>query len=140
MSGRQARQVTQEDADALVRALNARDFEAVQELWYWDPEVEFRSALATAEGEAYRGIDGLRTWAENADATWEDFRIEVVDFRRALDDQFVTVFHVTGRARASGVPLDTRTAQVWTFREGRAWRNESYTDPREAFRTAGLAE
>ena len=52
----------------------------------------------------------------------------------------LVVYQATGRARASGMPLHTQTAQVWTFRNGKLWHNQSYTDPREALEAAGLEE
>jgi len=64
----------------------------------------------------------------------------IVDFRAVSQHEFVVAYHVTGRARGSGVPLDTRTGQVWSVRDGKVWRNVAYTDPREAFEAVGLRE
>lgn len=100
--------------------------------------MEFHSALAMSEGEVYRGVEGLRSWARNADATWSEFRIEIEEIHDVGDDRIVAVLHLTGLARASGIPLDMRIGQVWTWRDGLVWRNASFTDPREAFRRAGL--
>jgi ketosteroid isomerase-like protein len=131
-------EVRREQFEAVMDALNARDFNSLAELL--DPEVEFDSVLAAAEGkEAYAGIDGLRKWAEDVDAVWEDWHQEVVDFRDAGGDQAVAVLHTTGRARGSGVPLDTRTGNV-LWRHGKGWRNRSYSDPRAAFEAVGLRE
>lgn len=132
--------ITRADAEDLVAALNARDFEAVEAAPLWHQQAQFHSALATAEGEIYVGINGLRKWAEAVDETWDDYRLILVDFREVSPEEVVVVYHVTGRARASGVPLETHTAQVWTVRDGKIWRNLSFTDPREAFRVAGLPE
>jgi hypothetical protein len=38
------------------------------------------------------------------------------------------------------VPVDARLTQIWTWRNGKMWRNEVFTDPREALKAAGLAE
>jgi hypothetical protein len=89
--------------EAVMDALNARDFDSLAELL--GPEVEFGSVLAAAEGEgASTGIDGLRKWAEEVDAIWENWHQEVVDFRGVSDNQAVAVIRATERARASGVP------------------------------------
>jgi ketosteroid isomerase-like protein len=125
--------------EATLDALNARDFESLTELL--GPAVEFRSVLGATEGEAaYRGIDGLWKWAEEVDAIWEDWHQEVVDYREVGESQAVAVIRATGRARGSGVPLDTCTGNVLTRRQGKGWRNEAYSDPREALEAVGLRE
>ncbi len=140
MSQENVKKVTRDDAEILVAALNARDFAAIEAIPIWHPQVEFHSALAAAEGDVYRGICGLRQWAEAVDETWADFRLVIVDFRAVSHDEFVVMYQITGCARASGVPLDTQTAQVWSVRDGKLWRNVSYTDPREALEAVGLRE
>jgi ketosteroid isomerase-like protein len=128
-----------EQFEAILDALNARDFGSLTELL--DPEMEFRSIVGAVEGEAaYTGIDGLRKWAEEVDAVWEDWYQEVVDFREVSESQAVAVIRATGRARGSGVPLDTCTGNVLTWRHGKGWRNEAYSDPGEALEAAGLSE
>ena len=124
-------------AAQLMAAINARDFDAAGELPL-EPESEFRSIIAASEGATYRGIEGLRQWARDVDAVWEDFRIETLELVPAGDDCAVLVMHLTGTARASGVPLDSTIGQVWHWREGRLWLNEAYADPRDAFAAAGI--
>jgi hypothetical protein len=71
-------------AEALIAALNARDFDSG--VWReLDPEFEFHSALSAAEGEYHVGMDGMRSWAGSMDEMWEDFRIELTESRE-LDD------------------------------------------------------
>jgi ketosteroid isomerase-like protein len=130
---------TREAFEAVLVALNARDFDAIADLL--GPEVEFNSVVGASEGaESYRGIDGLRKWAEEVDAVWEDWHQEVLDFRVVSDDQAVIVLRATGRARASGVPLDTRTGNVLTRPPGGGSRLSAYSDPREALEAVGLRE
>lgn len=126
-----------EQWEAITAAGNARDFGAVAHLY--DPELEFYSVFAVAEGqEVYSGADGLQRWVEDVNATWDDWDSEVVDFREAGDNRAVSVHHLTGSAKGSGVPLDTQIGLVLTWRDGKAWRVVSYRDPREAFEAAGL--
>ena len=120
---------------AVVDALNARDFETIAELV--GPEVEFRSTLAIETG-VYSGVDGIKEWAADIDATWEDFRVEVLECHDVGPEQVVAVNRNTGRARASGVPLDDLRGGVLTWRDGLPWRNVVYADPDEAFRAVGL--
>lgn len=124
-------------AAQLVEALNARDFDGVAAMPL-DPELEFRSIIAASEGTSYRGIEGLRQWARDVDAIWEDFRIETLELVAAGDDRAVLVMRLTGRARGSGVPLESTIGQVWHWRKGRLWLNDAYSDPRDAFAAAGI--
>jgi ketosteroid isomerase-like protein len=132
-------EVKREQFEASIDALNARDFDSLAE--FLDPEATIESVLAASEGkEAYTGIDGLRKWAAEVDAVWEDWRQEVLDFRDVGGDQVIAVIRVTGKARGSGVPLDSRTGNVLTWRHGKLWRNRTYSDPREALEAVGLRE
>jgi hypothetical protein len=65
---------------------------------------------------------------------------EVVDYREVGESQAVALIRATGRAKASGVPLDTCTGNVVTRRHGRGWRIEAYSDPRDALKAVGLAD
>ena len=125
--------------EALIAALNARDFDAIVASPFFDDEhAEFRSVIAMSEGEVYRGVQGLRDWAANVDDTWDDFRVEIVAHHDIDPDRSLVVLNATGQAKVSGVPLDLQTAQIWTWRDGVMVENDSFTDPREAFEAAGL--
>ena len=123
-------------AHALAAALNARDLERVIELTSED--LEFHSMLATAEGRVFRGLAGMREWAESVDSAMDDFRIELCDVHAAGDDRVVVRFRATARGRSSGVPLDFEVGQVWTWRDGVPWRNEVFSNPDDALRAVGL--
>jgi ketosteroid isomerase-like protein len=124
--------------EAAFAALNARDFEALGELPV-HPKAEFHSVFATAEGEVYRGLPGLREWAEAVDAVFDRFKTDLIDFRELDDARAVVTVRATGRAKTSGLPVDARLTQIWTWRDGKMWRNEVFTDEREAYRAAGLS-
>jgi ketosteroid isomerase-like protein len=116
-------------ASKIVERLNAHDPEGLARLLHAD--FEFFSLLASVEGTSYRGVDGLRKYFAEIESTWEDTRFELDEFHETGERALVVV-RVLGRARASGVPLDQRTAQVWTWREGKVWRNVVYLDADEA--------
>jgi ketosteroid isomerase-like protein len=125
-------------AELLLDALNRRDFEAIEQMEFFAYDARFNSAIAAAEGDTYLGVDGLRKWAANIDETWEDFRIELVRVVPCGEDRVVAELRNTGRARGSGAPLEMRTGQVWTWRDGVWIGNDSFTDARAAFETAGV--
>jgi ketosteroid isomerase-like protein len=117
-------------------ALNARDFEALAAVFH--PELEHHSVFAAVEGEVYRGIEGQRKRWENVTATWNDFRVEVAEVDEVDDKCVVVVLRLLGEAKASRLPLDTRLAQVWTWRQGKVWRIVTYTNPSDALEAVGL--
>jgi ketosteroid isomerase-like protein len=110
-----------------------------------DPEASFQGVAPDfewvvpghPEGEIRRGADGaiqfFREWTE----PWEEFHVDW-ELHRAGHDRVLAVVSMQGRGRESGVPVETRLAQLWTFREGRAARMVVYTDLETAFEAAGL--
>ena len=128
-----------EQAEALFAALNERNFEAIAEMPI-HPDMRFHSVFAAAEGGIYHAVQGLREWAKAVDSTFDRFYVELLDFREVDDERAVLGVRITAQAKASGVPVDTRVGQVWTWRGGRLWRNEVFSDPRDAFKAAGLSE
>ena len=124
-------------AEALFVALNARDFDALADMSF-DPEMEFHSVIAAAEGRVYYGVDGLREWGRDLDSIFDDVNVEMVEFREVNDERALLSTRVTARAKGSGVPVNTLIHQVWTWRKGLLWRNDAYTDPLKALEAAGL--
>jgi ketosteroid isomerase-like protein len=86
------------------------------------------SAAATAEAREY-----YRRWA----AAWSEWDWEIEDVRER-DDVVVTRTWVTGRGRGSGLVLDMRVGQVWTFRDGKVVRYEALPSWEDALAAAGI--
>ena len=63
----------------------------------------------------------------------ESIRVELEDLAE-IDGRVVAVVRGHGRGRASELALDSSFCQVWTVREGQAFRMEEY-----ATRAAALA-
>ena len=126
-------------AEAIFAAINARDFEALDEMPF-HRNMEFHSVFAAPEGRIYRGTSGLREWAQDVDSALEGFRVELFDLTELDAERAILSVRVAGRARASGIPVDQRLAQIWTWREGQLWRNHVFADRQKAFRAAGVAE
>jgi ketosteroid isomerase-like protein len=137
VSDETAPRVSRERFDALLGALNTRDFGALGALL--ETGVRFTSLFGGADGaEPYSGVEGMRDWAEEVDAVWDDWHQEVVEFREVSRDQAVIIVRATGRAKGSGVPLDSLTGNVLTRRDDGGWELVAYTDPSEAFEAVGL--
>jgi hypothetical protein len=99
-----------EQVQTSTEALNAWDFEVLADVFH--PELEHRSVFAAVEGEVYLGIEGQRRRWENVHATWDDFRIAVAEVHDVDKERVVVVLRLTGKAKVSGVPLDTLLGQV----------------------------
>ena len=68
-------------------------------LEYTDPDVVLESAIVGgAEGNTYHGHDGLRAWAADSDAAFEELRTVPEQFRD-LDDRVLMLGRVFGRGR-----------------------------------------
>ena len=91
------------------------------------------------EQPVYPGIAGMEAFLADWTDPWDDWRLEVEALHDA-GDQVVAVLRQHGRSKLTGMPLDMRFAQVWTFRDGLHARMDMYSDVDEAMRTAGLSE
>ena len=121
-------------------ALNRRDVEAI--LAYANPEIELHSAIiGGAEGNTYRGHDGVRQWMAESIATFAELRGETEEWQyRDLGDDVLTIGRVYARGRESGVEIDSPMAWLTTFRDGKIVLTRGYLNVREALEAAGLSE
>ena len=71
--------------------------------------------------------------------TWEDYHLDAEELIEA-GPSVVCVVHERGRGKGSGVPVERRWAQVWTFRRGRIIRWELFGDKAAALEAVGLAQ
>jgi ketosteroid isomerase-like protein len=102
-----------------------------------DPEIEIVSVFSAVEGATFRGHDGLEKWAAGLHEIWADLRFELIELIEG-DDVSVALYRVRGEARESEVPLDERPAMMWHWKEDRIVRSETFLDPADALRAAGL--
>jgi ketosteroid isomerase-like protein len=102
------------------------------------PEIEFSSVLGIS-GRAYLGHDGVRQYLDDVESAWDDWTVEVEQIVEAEDARVVIVMTMHARGRGSGATLATRTAHIWTLRDGKLFRNQPYRDPDGALRDVGLS-
>jgi ketosteroid isomerase-like protein len=133
--------VSQDDLEQLaagVRALNARDVEALAGVLHedceWRPAVTAGGAL---ERSVYRGPEGLARYMEDLDEVFTDTHQETISLEPAGSDRVLYEGRVTARGRASGVPLDVQIWAVWEFRDGKAYRGTAYLSRAEAVGALG---
>ena len=87
----------------------------------------------------YRGMDGYieawRDWLE----PYESYHVESEEYIDA-GDKVVQLVRQVGRTRVSSVPIETRSAGVFTFRDGKLVRAEFHLERESAMKAAGLSE
>ena len=110
----------------LYAAVNARDRGAIRALSA--PDIVVATTV-----EAYRGPEALLDWMDEGDDAFDDFTIELLEVEE-LAGHVVASMRQRGRGRASGAPVDHRFTHVWTVRDGRAIRLQSFANRDDAVR------
>jgi ketosteroid isomerase-like protein len=85
------------------------------------------------------GIEEVQRSTRRWLGTFDDYSRnleEVID----AGDQVVSVMRVRGKGRGSGAPVESRVAQVWTFRDGKVVRYRDFPNKADALKAAGLEE
>jgi ketosteroid isomerase-like protein len=102
-------------------------------------DVEFLpvTAMVAADGEPYRGHQGITRYVSDVARVWEELTVEPSEFHRAGDDTVVAV----GRVYAWGVGrvIDAPVGWLWRFGpDGKAVYGRVYESRTEALAAAGL--
>jgi ketosteroid isomerase-like protein len=115
---------------------NSGDFDAA--LQVFDPEIEWHTYIVPGPGGGvYRGHDGVRELWSDAKKIFGGFRNEPEEIFDA-GDRVVAFVRVEGVGVKSGIAVQARIAHLYTFREGKVLRVESFEDRDEALRAAGI--
>jgi ketosteroid isomerase-like protein len=109
-------------------AINARDRQAIRALTA--PDIVFATTV-----EAYRGPEALLEWMDEGDDAFDDFSVELLDVEE-LGGHVVASMRQRGRGKASGAEVDDHITHVWTLRDGRATRLQSFANHDDAVRFA----
>jgi ketosteroid isomerase-like protein len=117
-----------EFAARIYAAVNARDREAIKALSA--PDIVVGTTV-----EAYRGAEALLEWLDEGDDAFDDFTVELLDVEE-LDGYVLASMRQRGRGKASGAEVDHHFTHVWTLRDGRAIRLQSFAHRDDAVRYA----
>jgi ketosteroid isomerase-like protein len=117
-----------EFAARMYAAINARDREAIRALSA--PDIVVGTTV-----EAYRGLEALLEWMDEGDDAFDDFTVELLEVDE-LAGHVLASMRQRGRGRASGAEVDHRFTHVWTLRDGRATRLQSFAQHDDAVRYA----
>ncbi|MGH9917840.1 MAG: nuclear transport factor 2 family protein [Nitrososphaerales archaeon] len=103
------------------------------------PDVQLDLSRRIFNPEVYRGHDGLLRFRREMDEVWEEFSQtpeQIID----AGENVVVIESLHSRGRSSGVELTSRSATVWTVREGQVVVVVMYHEPQEALKAVGLPE
>jgi ketosteroid isomerase-like protein len=120
-----------------VEAINHRDIDGylaccTEDVQLTTPTVEV--------GGTYDGPDGIRRFfTDIADAS-PDFKIVIESLEAVGPDRVLGLMSVTGTGRASGIPIENPTGNVYDFADARIQRIRIFFDRNQALEAAGLSE
>jgi ketosteroid isomerase-like protein len=117
-----------EFAARVYAAINARDREAIKALSA--PDIVVATTV-----ETHRGPEALLEWMDEGDDVFDDFVVELVEIEE-VGGNVVVSMRQRGRGKASGADVVLPFTHVWTVRDGRAVRVQSFTDHDEAMQYA----
>ena len=102
-----------------------------------DPDVEFTSLIAEAEGETFHGHEGVRRWWKEVVLPLGGLHGEPEEVRDCGD---TVLARVLGTYRPRGVEVRQTVWHLVRFRDGKATRWEFFRTEAEALEAAGLSE
>jgi ketosteroid isomerase-like protein len=117
---------------------NRRDFDSLTNLFHEDVELHFIGGFAYLVGADLRGRDAVfQFWRDFIRTVGGEFELEAA---HDAGGRVVTIATVRGVGGTSGAPGEIRFGQVWSLREGKVSRMDSYYKASEALEAAGLRE
>jgi ketosteroid isomerase-like protein len=113
--------------------------EVVTELLRHNAHPDYVTVMASESvTQDYAGIEGFREAWRDWVSPYEGFRIELDEVIR-LDDKLVFAVRQIATTRHSAVDVETASAAVWWFEEGRIRQAGFYLDRQAGLKAAGLA-
>jgi ketosteroid isomerase-like protein len=133
--------MSEENVDVIrsaVEAFNTEGPEVAGERFFAD-DVEFVDPPDSPSPRIARGREEVRKQFNAFNETWENHTSEPQEFRAVGPDKvlLVSVEHFTGR---DGIQLEASSASIFTLREGKVVRWETFWNAEGALRAAGLSE
>jgi len=120
---------------AYYEAFNAGDYETADDFMAEDAVAD--ASRRQVEPGVWYGRDAISAAARRVRETWERITIEPEELIPIGKDIVVAVVVNRAQAPASGVEVESRTAQVWTVKDGKADRFEYFGSKEEALAAYG---
>src|SRR5687768_18552582 len=106
------------------------------------PEIEYVVADGPTAG-VWRGLAGLAEGARTWLSAWDEYRIEVDEYRELDADRVLALTHGKGRAKISGLDaglIRAEAADLFHIHAGKVTRFVVYFDREHALADLGLSE
>src|SRR5262245_32963190 len=109
---------------------------------FFDPDVEFsRTGAQTPDMEGrWFGLDQFLAAFREYLQPLSDLRIEAERFIDLSRDRVLVLSRQTARGKQSGVPIESEFGDLFTLRDVRIVRYDSYWNRADALEAAGLSE
>jgi uncharacterized protein len=117
-------------------AFNSEDIGRALALTHPGVEIEIGPEIS-AEPDTYRGHDGMRRYIQTFQDAMEEIRFEPERFWD-VGESVVVALLLTAKGRQTSIPVEQRSAGVWTIREGKVVGVRAYASPAEALEAVGL--
>jgi ketosteroid isomerase-like protein len=129
-----------EIVERAVAAINQRDIAGYLACCTDDVELIWITPTSDVAGASFEGADGIRRFfADIADFN-PDFNIAFERLEAVGTDRVLAFMQLTGSGRASGIPTDAETGNVYDLVDGRIKRIRVFFDREQALEAVGLSE
>jgi ketosteroid isomerase-like protein len=109
-------------------------------VWYehiWAADIDHRAIEGAPDDVGpIIGRDAMRAYLTDWYEMFPDLEVVPDEIFDAGPERVIVVWHVTGTAKASGVPTELRLAIIYTIRAGRIVRGREYMTKDEALAAA----
>ena len=129
--------MSQEDRETLrlgYEAYQRGDWDGVLRAMH--PDIEWETVRT---GGPYRGHDEVRRFLEDMREPFEEVIVEPDEWFD-YGDRIVVFLRISARPRGSEAVAENRVGHLWTMRDGKAIRCQTFPRREEALEAAGLSE
>ena len=104
-------------------------------------DVEYRAVVGAPDDRGpIHGKEAVQAWLQDWIDMFDGFRMELVELVDAGEEMLVVAERYGGRAKLSGVDIDSTIWTVFTISDGKIASGHEYSSREQALEAAGLRE
>jgi len=132
--------MSQENLEIVRRGYESFATNGIPNFDFLDPEIEWRGPREFPDlAQPHFGHEGVARYVAKVNEAFDDYKMVPEEFIDAGGDQVLVFSREGGRGKGSGAKVETHpTAHLWTLRDGKAFRMQSYWERSDALEAAGL--